>query len=195
MKERKKKTNAGEVGLAEHIRTDPEEGARRLVRELGPPLHALALELCGGNAADADDLYMRTLERAVERAAEQRGPNFFAWMSSICRNIRFADLRRKALPLVSDEELESVPDERPTPLEDLLSGSDAAAMCAAVCAAVSRLPEPYREPVLLRYWAGLPHAGIAAALGLSEVAARQRLFQARVRLRAELEALSGRNKK
>lgn len=192
MKERAAtKTDAGEVGLAEHIRTDPEAGARRLVRELGPPLHALALELCGGNAADADDLYMRTLERAVERAAEQRGPNFFAWMSSICRNIRFADLRRKALPLVSDEELESVPDERPTPLEDLLSGSDA----AAVCAAVSRLPEPYREPVLLRYWAGLPHAGIAAALGLSEVAARQRLFQARARLRAELEALSGRNKK
>jgi len=191
VKERKKKTNAGEVGLAEHIRTDPEEGARRLVRELGPPLHALALELCGGNAADADDLYMRTLERAVERAAEQRGPNFFAWMSAICRNIRFADLRRRALPLVSDEALASIPDERPSPLEELLSGSDA----AAVCAAVSRLPEPYREPVLLRYWAGLPHAGIAAALGLSEVAARQRLFQARARLRAELEALSGRNEK
>ena len=186
-----KETNNRDIGLAEHIRTDPEAGARRLVRELGPPLHALALELCGGNAADADDLYMRTLERAVERAAEQRGPNFFAWMSSICRNIRFADLRRRALPLVSDEALESVPDERPTPLEELLSGSDA----AAVCAAVSRLPEPYREPVLLRYWAGLPHAGIAAALGLSEVAARQRLFQARVRLRAELEALSGRNEK
>lgn len=186
-----KETNNREVGLAEHIRTDPEAGARRLVRELGPPLHALALELCGGNAADADDLYMRTLERAVERAAEQRGPNFFAWMSSICRNIRFADLRRRALPLVSDEVLESVPDERPTPLEELLSGSDA----AAVCAAVSRLPEPYREPVLLRYWAGLPHAGIAAALGLSEVAARQRLFQARARLRAELQALSGRNEK
>ena len=52
---------------------------------------------------------------------------------------------------------------------------------------MARLPERYREPVLLRYWAGRSHAEIAAALGIPEGTARQRLFQARALLRGELE--------
>ena len=42
------------MDIAEHIRTDPEAGARRLC----------------GNRADADNLYARTLERAVAHIAE-----------------------------------------------------------------------------------------------------------------------------
>ena len=79
--------------IATHIRTDPEAGARRLLDEFGPGLYALALRLCG-NRADADDLYLRTLERAVERIAERRGPAFGAWLRAIRLNLRRSDLRR-----------------------------------------------------------------------------------------------------
>ncbi len=171
------------MDIAEHIRTDPEAGTRRLMAEQGAALYAVALRLCGGDPTEADDLYVRTLERAVDRIAEQQGPHFFAWLSAICTNLHRQDHRRKALPLASDEELASIPDNGPTPLGELIARSDA----EAVCIAVARLPERYREPVLLRYWAGRSHAEIAAALGIPEGTARQRLFQARALLRGELE--------
>ena len=79
------------MDIAEQIRTDPEGGSRRLVAELGAGLYALALRLCG-NRADAEDLYVRTLETAVAKIAEQRGPFFSAWLRAICLNLRRGDV-------------------------------------------------------------------------------------------------------
>ena len=112
------------MDIAEHIRTDPEAGTRRLMAEQGAALYAVALRLCGGNPTEADDLYVRTLERAVDRIAEQQGPHFFAWLSAICTNLHRQGRRRKALPLASDEELASIPDNGPTPLGELIARSD-----------------------------------------------------------------------
>jgi RNA polymerase sigma factor (sigma-70 family) len=50
-------------------------------------------------------------------------------------------------------------------------------------AAVARLPATEREAVLLRFYHQLPHAGVAAALQVSEDAARFRVERALVRLR------------
>ena len=44
------------MDIARQIRTDPDEGIRRLAAELGPGLRAFALRLCGSRE-DADDLY------------------------------------------------------------------------------------------------------------------------------------------
>jgi RNA polymerase sigma factor (sigma-70 family) len=52
--------------------------------------------------------------------------------------------------------------------------------------ALDRLPPGEREVVLLRYSAGLNSADIAAALGISHSAARQRLSRAMRRLEIDL---------
>ena len=172
------------MDIAEQIRTDPEGGSRRLVAELGAGLWALALRLCE-NRADAEDLYVRTLETAVAKIAEQRGPFFSAWLRAICLNLRRSDLRRAGLPADRSAVPESIPDESPTPLDETAARADA----AAVRDAVARLPERLRAPVLLRYWDGLSHAEIASALGVPETSSRLLLTQARAVLRAELDDL------
>jgi len=97
------------MDIAEQIRTDPDAGARSLMADFGPGLHAFALQLCG-NRADADDLYMRTMETALARIGEQRGPSFAAWLRSICANLRRMDLRRGGVPVVEAEVLERIPE-------------------------------------------------------------------------------------
>lgn len=117
------------MDIAEQIRTDPEGGSRRLVAELGAGLWALALRLCG-NRADAEDLYVRTLETAVAKIAEQRGPFFSAWLRAICLNLRRSDLRRADLPADRSVAPESIPGESPTPLDETAARADAAAAAA-----------------------------------------------------------------
>ena len=172
------------MDIAEQIRTDPEGGSRRLVAELGAGLYALALRLCG-NRADAEDLYVRTLETAVAKIAEQRGPFFSAWLRAICLNLRRSDLRHARPPDAPPGAADALPGEGPSPLDETAARADA----AAVRDAVARLPERLRAPVLLRYWDGLSHAEIASALGVPESSSRRLLSEARAHLRAGLDEL------
>lgn len=58
---------------------------------------------------------------------------------------------------------------------------DASAERGRLRAALDGLPESDRELLLLVAWEGLTHAEAAAALGISQVAARSRLHRARMR--------------
>jgi RNA polymerase sigma-70 factor (ECF subfamily) len=172
------------MDIARQIRTNPDEGIRRLAAELGPGLRAFALRLCGSRE-DADDLYVRTLEAAVAHIAEQRGPGFGAWLRAICLNLHRSDLRRRDQPVPAGALHEALADEAPSPLEATIARADA----ETVRAALLRLPERCRDAVLLRYWEGLSHQEIAAALGVAEGTAKSILFRAREQLRVALEPL------
>ncbi len=172
------------MDIAEQIRTDPDAGARSLMADFGPGLHAFALQLCG-NRADADDLYMRTMETALARIGEQRGPSFAAWLRSICANLRRMDLRRGGVPVVEAEVLERIPDERASPAEEAGARSDA----DAVRDAISRLPSRRHAMILLRYWGGLSQREVASCLGVSEGTVKRFLSEARAFLRNELRRL------
>ena len=87
------------MDIADHIRRDPEEGARRLVSELGPSLYGVALRLVGDDRAAADDLYMRALECAFAKIVQYRGDGLFPWLRAILVNIRRMDLRRRGRDL------------------------------------------------------------------------------------------------
>ena len=178
------------MDIAEQIQTDPDAGIRRLMTDLGPGLYAFALQLCG-NRADADDLYMRTLEAAVRRIGQQRGPTFSAWLRSICANFWRMDRRRRNVPIDPETSLETIQDKGPSPVEAAEAQSDA----AAVRAAVARLPERHLKPVLLRYWGGFSQPEIAARIGVSEGTVKRLLFEARELVRAELERSLERNRK
>jgi len=169
--------------ISELIRIDPEAGVRRLVEERGKALRAFALRLCG-DPADADDLYVRTLERAVARAAEQRGPSLAAWLRAICLNLHRMDLRRRAPPVAPGADPGEVPDAARSPLEETIARAEA----AEVRAAVERLPERHRRLVLLRYWDGLSQPEVAARTGDTEGTVKRILSEARGILRADLES-------
>ena len=172
------------MDIARQIQTNPDEGVRRLAAELGPGLRAFALRLCGSRE-DADDLYVRTLEKAVVRIAEQRGPGFGAWLRAICLNLHRSDLRRRGQAVPAGALHESLADEAPSPLEEAIARSDA----ETVRAALQRLPERYRDAVLMRYWEGLSQAEIAVALGIAEGTCKSILSRARELLRVALEPL------
>lgn len=176
------------MDLAEQIRTDPETGTRRLVAELGPGLRAFALRLCG-NRADADDLYMRTLETAVAQIAGQKGPAFGGWLRAICLNLYRSDMRRNAPERDGGRDPDSIPGDGPTPLEEAAARSEA----EQVRTALARLPERDRRAILLRYWEGLSQQEVAAAIGTAEGTAKRILFRARAKLRPILERLTRRS--
>lgn len=176
------------MDLAEQIRTDPEAGTRRLVAEWGPGLRAFALRLCG-NRADADDLYMRTLETAVARIAGQKGPAFGGWLRAICLNLHRSDLRRERPDRSGLGDADEIPDGGPTPLEEAASRSEA----ELVRAALARLPDRDRLAILLRYWEGRSQQEVAAVIGTAEGTAKRILSRARATLRPLLEHLARRS--
>lgn len=133
----------------------------------------------------AFDLTQDAFVRAWRRLGEVRDPTRLgAWLCGIVRFLardhRRRDRRRAALgaaaPLGSSA---------PTPLDLALDGETARLLAAGVAA----LPERYREPLLLHHVAGRSVAELAALLGVSEEAARQRLSRARQALRTSLAQL------
>ena len=169
--------------LQEELQNDPEAGARRLAAEHGPRLHALALRLCPC-AADAEELVLRALERAVAGIGRYRpsGP-FDAWLRTILLNLWRND-RRAAHPAPPPDAPE--PDETPAPGPAPDEEAAARADAEAARRAVAGLPPRLREAVVLRYFEGLDVAAAARALGVPAGTVKFRLFEARRRLRRAL---------
>jgi RNA polymerase sigma-70 factor (ECF subfamily) len=80
----------------------------------------------------------------------------------------------------------------PVDLADRVSGAvDAADLWPRIADAVTSLPEPERDALVLHVWEGLSYEEVADALGVPIGTVRSRLHRARGRLR-ELAGSSGR---
>lgn len=169
--------------IAEDIRLNPAAGARRLVAEYRERLYQVAYRLCL-NAADADDLAFRTLQRAIERIDAWRPTgSFFHWLYAILVNFRRMDVRRKAANMLAfADELPDEASDAPDAAATLAAAEDAAAVRAAVAA----LPDIFREVVVFRYFEDLSMPEIAAVLGIPEGSVKSRLSRAKRRIRAAL---------
>jgi RNA polymerase sigma-70 factor, ECF subfamily len=140
---------------------------------------------------DARDLAQRTFLRAFEAARRALGREvrggipFRRWLVRIAVNLGKNHLRdetrftRTSLELLAPGEEPSV-----QPAEPDLERAERA---ARVRRAVLRLPRRQREVLTLRVDAELPFAEVAAALGISENAARVSFHHATRRLRALVE--------
>ena len=82
---------------------------------------------------------------------------------------------------------------RPTSPTGSVSRLDAADVWPLVVEAVTALPEPERDALMLHVWEGLSYEDVADALGVPIGTVRSRLHRARERLR-ELAAASGRER-
>ena len=154
--------------IYEEIRADREMGARRLVAEYRPRLETAARLLCA-DPHKAEDLVFRAFERAIFRIDEFRPTgSFYYWIYTILLNLHRMDVRKPTARnevVVAQEDMPEVEDKSArNPFEAFAFRGSA----DAVRTAVNKLPESYREVVVLRYFEELTTPEIAKITGLPE---------------------------
>lgn len=145
-----------------------------------------------GNYDDAVDLSQDAFLKAYSALDSYRPKYPFpAWLFRIARNAAIDELRRRKLATVSiDEPIRTgegtierdVEGSRAGPEEEFLQEE----FRDRIEAAVGRLPEKYREPLVLRHAGDMTYDEIAEALELPLGTVKTRIFRAREALREDL---------
>ncbi len=185
-----------EDALLERARTGDARAFASLVRREGGGLFRLAYRLTRSEA-DAYDCVQETFLQAHRRLDQFRGDGPISrWLHRILVNAALGRARsRSRRPEVSLEELQprferrgcSLDPHRPA-LEDAEVLVQRQRTREAVRNAIARLPEGYRDVILLRDIFGRSTAEAADELGLNEGAAKVRLHRARAALKRVLES-------
>jgi RNA polymerase sigma-70 factor (ECF subfamily) len=166
-----------------------DDGFRAAALEHIDALYGYAVALARDRSA-AEDLVQEAYLRAIRGAARfERGTNLKAWLFAILRNLWLNELRhsRSGPCFVSiDARAQGVPSAGAAgdPYREYSSkeaGRD-------VRDAIDRLPEAYREVIVLRDIEGLSYGEIAAVIGCPAGTVMSRLGRARQKLRHELVA-------
>jgi RNA polymerase sigma-70 factor (ECF subfamily) len=134
------------------------------------------------DANEAEDAAQQTFlsaYRGLLAGQEPREPS--AWVGTIARNECRKRLRGRSTEPVA---LMTMPSRDETQRE-----VGRRAEVEALCAALSQLPAPQRDAIVLREFYGLSYAEVAAALGLSGAAVESLLFRSRRRLQEQLRPL------
>ena len=140
-----------------------------------------------GNLTQSEDLSQETFVTAWKQLSELREPGKLrSWLCGIARNLSRRTLRgQEHEPIHAAEQLESVP-ETPTleahPLAQAISREEEAILWHSL----ERIPETYREPLILFYREQESVERVAQVLELSEEAVRQRLARGRKLLHEEI---------
>lgn len=139
-----------------------------------------------GNPDDARDITSETFVRAWTAAEETRLESVKAYLFTIARNLHRKQWRRQSRLVPLDETMADMPDPAAAPDQAAVDQED----FQRTMAALQTLPELDRTVLLLRAEEDLSYADIAAATGLSVVAAKVRVFRARAKLAALLQTNS-----
>ena len=172
---------------------EPKSGAsfEQLAIPLLPALLRHALWLTQ-NEAEAEDLAQESLSKAL-RAFDSftPGTNFKAWIFRILRNTflttRTAIATTRTTFLDDSEEIEATTATDPTPEDTLIQLDNA----AVVQQALTQLPPPLRDCLLLCDVEELKYKEIAAVLELPIGTVMSRISRARAALRAQLQSHFG----
>jgi len=142
-----------------------------------------------GSLTQSEDLSQETFVTAWQQLSDLREPgNLRSWLCGIVRNLSRHALRgQEREPVHAAEQLESVP-ETPAleahPLTQAISREEEAILWRSL----ERIPEVYREPLILFYREQESVERVAQVLELSEEAVRQRLSRGRKLLQEEIAA-------
>lgn len=154
--------------------------------EAYPPAYRTAC-LILRSPADAEDAVQEAFLRVWRfRDAIPAGDGRRAWLYRVVVNACLSRLRGERMwrTRSDDRALASVPAQA-----DPHHDAEDAALARCVVAALERLPEHLRVPVVLRYYSGLPEKDIAVAIQRRPGTVKSRLAEARRRL-AEDAALA-----
>jgi RNA polymerase sigma-70 factor, ECF subfamily len=167
-------------------RGDP-RAFEELVRLTHRDVYSLALRLTG-NGDDAADVAQETYMKVVRSIGSFRGEaKFSTWLYRVTANAAITSLRRGASRRL-EEPLEAGDWERlPAPASaDPALHLERRELRDQLDAALAALPTGYRTVVVMKDVYGLSLQEIGEHLGISEGAAKVRLFRARQRLRQML---------
>lgn len=144
-----------------------------LYRSFAPLVHAIHLGVT--SRARAEELTQETFVVAFDRLAQLREPaSFGPWIAMIAR-------RHRLVSTVDERDLAEA-DDPAWPG----AGPDAAAQASEALRAIRRLPEAYRETLMLRLVEGLSGPEIANLTGLTPESVRVNLHRGMARLRDAL---------
>src|SRR2546423_1515321 len=133
-----------------------------------------------GSLSQSEDLAQETFVTAWKQLADLREPEKLrSWLCRISRNLTFDALRRQGREPIhkaeSLQEIQESPAAEPLPSDYTISREEEAILWRSI----ERIPESYREPLVLYYREHQSVENVAAALGLSEDAVKQRLSAGR----------------
>ncbi|RUU13984.1 sigma-70 family RNA polymerase sigma factor [Mesorhizobium sp. USDA-HM6] len=143
-----------------------------------------------GNTADAEDVVQEACLKAHAGIAGFAGGNPRAWLLAIVRNASYTWMARNrpravvAVGGLADlEDVSPPPDsDSDTPEAALIAKANSAMMEAAI----ARLPDVFRETLVLRDINGLSYREIAAMLGVPQGTVMSRLARARSLLMTDI---------
>ncbi len=159
---------------------DKQSQFEALVRACSSDLYRYAYWLCKQSSL-AEDLVQEACLRAwkslhtLQDVASAR-----AWLMTIVRNEFFRHCKKNKLLQDWDEHIE-------TQLSMLSYDKDASTDLMALRQAIERLPDEYREPLVLQVDGGFSGDEIARITGISRNTVMTRVFRARQKLRSILE--------
>lgn len=171
--------------------TDPAPGRDAFEAEVIPQLdslYRLALRLTT-DPSRAEDLVQDTVLKAFRSwQSFQPGTNIRSWLFTILRNTFINDYRRRQRePIPMDlEAVEPHASFRAVDDEDPEGTFFSQIVDAKVLEAIDRLPEDFREVLVLSDIENLPYAEIAGVLGIPVGTVKSRLFRARRQLQEVL---------
>jgi RNA polymerase sigma factor (sigma-70 family) len=142
-----------------------------------------------GSLSQSEDLAQETFVAAWKQLAGLREPEKLrAWLCGIARNLIHNSLRRQGRePSHQAESLEEISESHspePQPLEQAISNEEAAILWRSL----ERIPEIYREPLVLFYREHQSIEAVAQYLELTEDAVKQRLSRGRKMLHEQVLA-------
>ncbi|HEX4782526.1 MAG TPA: RNA polymerase sigma factor [Usitatibacter sp.] len=138
---------------------------------------------------EADELFQDVWMRAIEARGRYRPEaKFTTWLYTIAHHRLIDHWRARGLALVSlDDEESSVEEPRAGPASEPARMHEARETARRLEAAIAALPLAQREAFLLHHEGELTVAGIAAATGANEEAAKSRLRYAMKKLQEALD--------
>jgi RNA polymerase sigma-70 factor, ECF subfamily len=184
---------ASDLACLQALQEGEDSALDQLIARWQRPLFSFAWRYVQ-NDADAHDLVAETFVRLHQQRQRLRPDTklaawLFTTLSNLCHNHYRWRLRHPTVSLDASFEDSGAPlSEKLSPAEEPLP--DAALehreACAAVRAAIDRLPHDLRTTVLLHHYEHLSYREIGVIVGCSERGVETRLYRARQRLRDEL---------
>ncbi len=174
-------TDVKDAELVRATAAGDREAYADLVRRHASRIYAVCLAMLR-DADDSQDVAQEALLKGMARIGSLReGSQFGMWLTRIAQNLcrdhwRVQQRRRE---LLRENATEIVPDGKTI--------SDGESSPPDLSAALARLPEKYRVPLMLYYFDGQSSENVARALDLSRAGAGTRLARARQALRQLLE--------
>ncbi|HEY7575413.1 MAG TPA: RNA polymerase sigma factor [Thermoanaerobaculia bacterium] len=169
--------------VSEFLRSSSEAAFRNLYAAHTPRLYLSLLRLAGGRESDAQDLLQETWIRAVRGLAAFRWESALStWLFGIGLNAwreAARERRRGGVPL------EALPEEAAASPE-AEAGAEVAGLDLEL--AVRKLPDGYREVLVLHDIEGYTHEEIASLLGIAPGTSKSQLSRARENVRRRLDA-------